>query len=137
MTQFVLDTSALIRLYLPDGELPEGLSAAVDAAWRGDARLLAPELMLAEAGQVLRKKEGAGLLSAEEVDEVLQEVLGLPVHPLAHAPLLSAAVALARRTELTVYDALFLQAALRHRATLLTADKQLRATYERLAAETR
>ncbi|MFM2152438.1 MAG: hypothetical protein RL199_873, partial [Pseudomonadota bacterium] len=44
MKRFVLDSSALLRLYLPDGPLPAGLESAVELAGRGDALLLAPQL---------------------------------------------------------------------------------------------
>ena len=50
MRAVVVDTSALIRLYVPDGPIPEGLEAAMGAAWRGEALLIAPDLLLAEVG---------------------------------------------------------------------------------------
>ncbi len=125
MRGVVVDTSALIRLFVPDGPLPEGLEAAVDAAWRGDALLMAPDLLLAEIGQVLRKKERAGYLRKEESDEILAAVLALPIEVLPHRPLLADALDLARETNLTVYDALFLALAKGRGAALISADEQL------------
>lgn len=49
----VLDTSALLRLFIPDGELPEGVGECIAAAEQGAIGVLAPELILAEAGQVV------------------------------------------------------------------------------------
>ena len=49
---FVIDTSARLRLFIPDGPLPDGLNAAVSGAERGEFVLLAPELVLTEAGRI-------------------------------------------------------------------------------------
>jgi hypothetical protein len=45
---FVLDTSALLRLYLADGPLPPSLELAMQRGCRGDALLLIPDLCLLE-----------------------------------------------------------------------------------------
>jgi predicted nucleic acid-binding protein len=125
MKAFVVDTSALIRLFVPDGPIPNGLEDAVDLAWRGEAALLAPELALAEAAQVLCKKERAGYLSADESDAIRAEILGVPVDYTGHGGLLEDAVSIARDCDLTVYDALFLALANQRRAELITADARL------------
>lgn len=129
MKNVVLDTSALMRLYVPDGPLPEGLEPAVDAAWGGEIMMLAPELALAEAAQVLRKKEAAGGLTSSEVDEILTALLGLPIEFMRHHRLVGDAVSLARRHDVTVYDALFLALAQKERAELITADDRLEAVF--------
>jgi predicted nucleic acid-binding protein len=123
----VLDTSAMMRLYIPDGPLPEGLEEAMHAAERGDINLIAPELALAEAAQVLHKKHRQRLLSANEATTILDHLLLLPIKYMPHAPLLVRATALAQMVKLTVYDALFLALAERYSARLITADETLRA----------
>ncbi len=125
MKNIVLDTSALIRLYVPDGPLPEGLEAAIGAAWGGELMLLAPELALAEAAQVLRKKEATGGLTSSESDEILTAVLGLPIEFIRHHRIVSDAVSLARQHDVTVHDALFLALARKEHADLITADDRL------------
>lgn len=129
MREWVLDTSAIIRLYVPDGPLPNGTEEAVEAAWRGEGVLLAPDLALAEVAQVLLKKQQSAYLRPEEVDGILDEVLGLPVEVVGHRNLLPGALELARNLRLTVYDALFLQLALERQAELLTADTALERAY--------
>ena len=131
MKGFVVDTSALIRLYVPDGPLPEGLEAAVEAAWRSDAALIVPELALAEAAQVLRKKELAGFLQPEETEEILASLLLLPLEVVGHRDLLEEALTAARKDDLTVYDALFLVLAHSRGADLITADSELANAFER------
>ncbi len=123
---YVVDTSALIRLYIPDGPVPEGLTSALQEAERGNAGLIAPELVLAESGQVLHKKRMQGLLSAAEAAAILDSMLHLPIRLFSHAVLVRSACDLAMECNLTVYDALFLALAERHGALLLTADEKLR-----------
>jgi predicted nucleic acid-binding protein len=125
MRAFVVDTSALVRLYVPDGPLPPGLEQAVELAWRAEALLSAPELALAEAAQVLRKKERAGYLTSAECDEVLDELLGLPIDFSGHRDLLGRAVEISRTREITVYDSLFIALAEKNGAELITADDRL------------
>ena len=95
MNLSVVDTSALIRLYVPDGPVPQGLEEAVDAAGRGDAALLVPELALAEVGQVLLRKETAGVLSSSEAAEILEAVITLPLEVVGHRALMLTAAGLA------------------------------------------
>ncbi len=125
MKAVVIDTSALVRLYVPDGPLPSGLEATIDAAAQGEVVLLVPELALVEAVQVLRRKEEQGFLAPEETDEILGRLLALPLEVVGHRDLLWSALAVARDQGLTAYDALFLALARERRARLLTADQAL------------
>ncbi|MGB0679909.1 MAG: type II toxin-antitoxin system VapC family toxin [Polyangiales bacterium] len=120
-----MDCSALIRLYIPDGPVPNNVEQAVEQAWQGDDVLLGPELLLAEAMQVLWRKQQRGLLSATQVDDIAGAILDLPLEIAGHRPLLPEARALAQQHRLTVYEALYLALAQAHRATLLTADAAL------------
>jgi len=101
----------------------------VEAAARGDVVLLAPELVLAEVVQALRKKERAELLTAEESDEIRAAVLDLPLELVGHRELVEPAVALWRQTGLTVHDALYLALAVKRGADLRTADAAVAAAF--------
>ena len=125
MKTYVIDTSALVRLYVPDGPLPEGLEAAVEQSWKAEAALFAPEVALAEMAQVLWKKESAGHLGRNETDSILAAAMELPVEYVSHYRLVKDALSLARQYGLTVYDALFLAAAQQKVAELITADDRL------------
>ena len=128
----VIDTSALIRFYVPDGDLPEELEKIIDSAWHAETILMVPELFFAEAAQVLLKKEKAGFLKREEVDEILSSIMELPIERIGHYELLPDALTLARQHNLTVYDALFLALAQKKKARLITSDRQLAKTFEKL-----
>ncbi len=129
MRRIVLDTSAIIRLYVPDGVVPEGLADDLDRAASGDVALLVPELALAEVGQVLKKKEKAGFLTPAESDEILDAVLELPLDIVGHREILRTAVDVSRDRGLAVYDALFLALALDRKAELVSADVRLQAAF--------
>ena len=123
---FVIDTSALMRLYIPDGPIPEDLEATLQNTERGNDGLIAPELILAECGQVLHKKRMQKILTDRELDELVDSILDLPIRLFPHGDLLKSACELAVGLNLTVYDALFLALAKRHSAPLFTADNKLR-----------
>jgi len=121
----VLDTSAILRLFVPDGPVPEGLEEIVEQAWRAEAILLAPEQALSEAAQVLLKKHRAGRLDASETEEILQSILALPLETAGHREILADSVQIASKKKLTVYDALFIALAAQRDAELFTADRKL------------
>ena len=121
----VVDTSAFLRLFLPDGPLPDGLEHFLRAVERGENTAIAPELMLAESANVLNKKRREGLLSAGEVAELVAIVREMPIRYLPHRELIAGAVRLAETCGLTVYDALYLELARQKSARLFTADQRL------------
>ena len=128
----VVDTSALLRLFIPDGPVPEGLEELLDDAWRAEATLCTPELALAEAGQALRRKEQSGALGSRKSLQILEAILELPLEIVGHGEIVADALDLARKHGVTVYDALFLALAVRRRAVLLTADRALEKAFARL-----
>ena len=121
----VVDTSAFLRLFIPDGEVPDGLEELFRGVERGMDAAIAPELMLAEAANALNKKRLQGSISLEECLELVELCRAMPVRYYPHADLLAPATRLAAEQSLTVYDALFLALALRTGARLLIADDRL------------
>ncbi len=121
----VVDTSALLRLFIPDGPIPDGMESALREAERGNTALLAPELIIAEAAQVILKKNKLGILTLEEMRELLDCVISLPIRLIKHKPIIQRSVELALEHKLTVYDALFLALAEGNNSRLITADRLL------------
>jgi len=122
----VLDTSAFVRLFIPDGPVPEGLDAFLNGVQSGRNVLLAPELLMAEAANVLNAKRERGELSTEESDELLRDMLSMPIRHERHAGILPSACRFARDLGLTVYDAVFLALAHAKGALLYTSDEELK-----------
>ena len=121
----VLDTSALIRFYIPDGPIPTGLEEAMSSCLTGNTVLLVPELALVEAAQVLYKKEVAGYINQNEADEILEAILELPLEIIGHYDLLTDAYEISRFNGITLYDAMFMALAKKKNAELISADDEL------------
>jgi predicted nucleic acid-binding protein len=64
-------------------------------------------------------------VTSTEADEILTAMSGLPIEFTRHDRLVTDAVTLARRHEVTVYDALFLALARREHADLTTDGDRL------------
>lgn len=122
---WVVGTSAVVRLFVPDGPLHPDIEPAMNRAMHGSDVVLAPDSMLAEASNVLLRKKRRGELSSEEVQEIVETIVSLPVRIEPHASLLVAAFSLADAYDLTVYDALYLALAERHGARIITCDERL------------
>ncbi|MBN1850227.1 MAG: type II toxin-antitoxin system VapC family toxin [Deltaproteobacteria bacterium] len=130
MIVIVLDSSAIIRLYVPDGPLPEGLSDCIVSAQRGDADVLVPELALAEVAQVIWKKEQMGYINSAEANEIISAMLELPIEVVGHFDLILESLTIARQHKLTIYDSIFLALARKKKATLITANLQLKKVFQ-------
>ena len=115
----VLDASAVIDLLL--NTLPAPRVAQRIAAER--TGIVAPYLLDAEVGQVLRRFSLAGEISTQRARAALADYAQLPITRYPHLPLLERAFAL--RANTTFYDALYLALAEVVGAPLVTCDKGL------------
>jgi predicted nucleic acid-binding protein len=121
----VVDTSALIRLFVPDGPLPDSFEEFMRGVERGVNRAIAPELLVAEAANVLHKKQGLQELTSDESVQLLLDVLSVPIRLFPHRPVIFRAFEIAHKHRSTVYDALYLALAEEHGAAIFSADKEL------------
>ncbi len=79
----MLDASALFRLYLADGPLPDRLEAVMERGCRGEGLLLVPDLCWLEITSVLSRQISRAVLSADEAAELLAELHRLPLRTMA------------------------------------------------------
>ena len=121
----VVDTSALIRLFIPDGPLPDGFDKFLRGVERGLNTAIAPELLVAEAANVINKKQKSGELTGNEGDQLFSDLLSVPIRLFPHRTVLLRAFEMARKYNLTVYDTLYLALAEEHGAVIFSADNQL------------
>lgn len=121
----VIDTSALLRLFIPDGPVPEGLEIFLKETERGQSAAIAPELMVVEATNVLCKKLALRELSKAECQQMLQDVLSVPIQLFPHMPLLGRSLEIAADNGITAYDAVYLSLAETQGAVLFSADRKL------------
>lgn len=115
----VIDASAVAAWLLPDevGIDLAGLSAKHDV-------FTAPWLLWAEFRNILIVTERRGRLPPGMADQLIEAVDGLGI-VLDHNPSNAAVLALSRKHGLTVYDALYLELALRGGHGLATLDLKL------------
>jgi predicted nucleic acid-binding protein len=121
----VVDTSALIRLFVPDGPMPDDFDDFLRGVERGINAAIAPELLVVEAANVVNKKRASGELSENESDRLLVDLLSVPIRLFPHRPILLRAFDLAREFQLTVYNTLYLALAEDHGAIIFTVDHKL------------
>jgi predicted nucleic acid-binding protein len=120
----VIDASVLVKFFIPEilSEKAEELNARI---MEGDLRLLAPDLIFAEVGNILWKKHRRKELSRAEAEEIVDAVVSLPMEIETSKALLPFAVDLGLAYGITVYDALYVSLAKVHETILITADKKL------------
>lgn len=121
----VADTSALIRLFVPDGPLPDNFAEFMRGVERGMNRAIAPELLVVEIASVINKKQRSQELTIDESDRLFSDILAVPIRLFPHQPIITRAFEMARKHGLTVYDTLFLSLAEERGAVIFSADHQL------------
>lgn len=119
--KWVVDASVVAKWYVP-----EPGSAQAATILESGSKLLAPDLLVAELGNIMWKKVRRGELSPTEAQEILDAfVTFCPVTLYAGSLLLQSALDIAVRFERTVYDALYLAVAVAEDCCLVTADARL------------
>ncbi len=129
MTLAVIDSSIALAWCFQD-EASAQTDAMLEQLRRNIA--VAPELWLLEICNVLLMAERRGRITPEAAAENQAALMTLPIlldsMPDSHLPEISA---LARRASLTVYDAVYLDLALRRQLPLWTLDRELAAAAQR------
>jgi len=118
---FVIDASVAASWLLPD-ENHAGAEAAYTRL-RSDYALV-PTLWWFEVRNLFVMNERRGRLDAEKTDKALALLGSLPIQQDSE-PEQGAVLRLARQHRLTVYDAAYLELALRENAALATLDAEL------------
>lgn len=115
----IVDASALIGWVMPD-------EAGIDlhAAFAAHDEVLAPWLLWVELRNILLVSERRGRLPAGMADQIIDTIDDLDIR-LDVTPAGPVVLDLGRRHSLSAYDALYLEAALRHGGALASLDKAL------------
>lgn len=118
----VIDASVVVDYLLGPGS-PAGdtFAAVLDSG----EPIGAPHLLDAEVGQVLRRYSLRGDLTDDEAGAALDDYLGTPITKYPHPPVLARAFEF--RSNVTVYDGLYLALAEALDCRLLTGDRALAA----------
>lgn len=120
MKRVVIDASVVIKLFFEEEH-----SAAAERSVQQGRELLAPDLIWAEAANVIWKRQRRGDLSKENAAGIAAQLLRMPLRIHASADLILDALDLASQFDRTVYDCLYLALAVKTRSVLVSADKRL------------
>lgn len=120
MSAVVLDASVFVKLFINE----TGSRRAVSQVKKAEA-LLAPDLLWAEAGNILWKYVRRDELEADAAESILRDMLQVPIDLTPSAELIEQALEIATQTDRTAYDSLCLALAVKANAVLLTADQRL------------
>lgn len=116
----VVDSSVLLSALLPDEEGPD-----LKKLFTEHDEIIAPSLLWVELRNIVLSAERRQRLDRTMADALLDTLDDLGI-ALDHSPDSDRVLRLARRHDLTAYDALYLELAIRTGATLATLDKALR-----------
>ena len=114
----VVDASVLVALTSDAGRIGQWAERFLS-----DESLIAPDLALVEATNILRRLELAGKLARLEAAAAASDLLDLPIEPLPFAPFADRVWEL--RANITSYDALYVAIAERLDMPLATLDRKL------------
>lgn len=117
MTDFVVDASVAVKWFIPEIH-----SLAARRLLNEGNTLHAPDLIWAEVGNVLWKKQRAGELTREIATGIFQDFRHFPLLITASDSLLAVAWTLAYETGKTFYDCLYLALSIGKDCRLVTAD---------------
>ena len=120
----VIDASVVIKLYVPE-ILSDKAVETLSRVTEGELLLYAPDLVYPETGNILWKKLRRRELTPEEVDEIANAIIALPLIIESSKPIMPLAVSIALHSGITVYDAMYVAVARIYETQMLTADKNL------------
>lgn len=117
MRVFVVDASLVVKWFVPE------VNWVAARKWLDASHdYLAPDLMFPEIGNALWKKVRKGELSPEQAQSLVNDLPGVGVEAVSMRALVSDAHAMAIRTGVTVYDAMYLTLAVRLETQVITGD---------------
>jgi predicted nucleic acid-binding protein len=116
----VVDASVAVKWFVP-----EELSTEARRLLAPEYELLAPKLLWAELGNVLWKKHRRRELDERTANRLLRDFSRVPIEFHPPEPWIEAALDLAIRHGVTVYDGLYLALAAGNGCRIVTADRRL------------
>ena len=119
--RLVVDVSVAVKWYIP-----EAGSIQAAALLESERQLLAPDLLVAEFGNVLWKKIRRGELAADEAQAIADALVSAcPMTLYPSSALLGTALEIATSFQRSVYHATYLALAVAEECSLVTADAKL------------
>lgn len=124
MDSLVVDSSVAIKWFVDELNSTEA-RRVLDRYENGSVTFCAPDLLNAEFGNILWKKQAFQGLSASDAQAILGQFRKLQFVFTPSADLIDDAYKLAVEHNRTVYDALYLALGVRENCRIVTADEKL------------
>ena|SRR5215467_9682917 len=124
MADLVIDSSVAIKWFVPEPYSNEA-RRILDGYQNGALKFLAPDLIHAEFGNIVWKKQMFQGLAADDAEKIIAEFGKLSFAITPTESLLGEAYVLAVKHRRTVYDSLYLALAIREGCEFVTADERL------------
>ncbi len=131
--EIVVDASVLVECVLPGKHQAEADRLLDALSWTEPLALLAPDLVLLEAGNALRSAVLRKEASPRDADRAVRRLAQIPVATVGAGSLLEEAWRL--KGQLTVYDGAYVALALGLRLALVTADRRSARAARRAGAD--
>jgi predicted nucleic acid-binding protein len=121
MSRYVVDASVAVKLYVPETNSQQAVRFFSD-----QHDLIAPDLMLAECGNIIWKKVRLlGELTSDEGKRIIAAAQTLPLDYYSTTDLITNAFEIALNSQRTVYDCLYVALAASQGCQLMTDDWKL------------
>ena len=123
--RLVLDASVALKWYIEENDTREAIQLK-DRIFKEPALVAVPELFFVESANVVWKKCALrGELSKIDAQEIFRAVSKLPFQTVPDQEVLSGALRIALKHSISVYDAVYLETAMKLDARFVTADYAL------------
>jgi len=119
MKPLIVDANVAAKWFLPEPDAAPALRLL-----NGRYRLIAPDLIRAEFGNIVWKLHTRGTLDTKEASDMMEHFLSMPLEIHDSTYLLAPALQIAIATNRTVYDSLYLALAVELNGTVVTADER-------------
>lgn len=126
----VVDASVAVKLVLTDELLVDAALEVLRVAGRNASAWPLPDLFDIECSNVVRKAVVRSRLHLDQAEDALAILLELPQRRVESAVLAGAALAVALRWSVSVYDACYMALATMLAVPLVTADRRLASALE-------
>lgn len=124
MDKLVVDSSVVVKWFVYE-PFSERAHQVLEGYQNGTLELHAPDLLFAEVGNVIWKKQRTQGLSQEDAQQIIETFAQLSFHITPTAELLTDAYRFAVAHDRTVYDSLYVVLSEREMCSFVTSDERL------------
>ena len=123
MEDYVIDSSVAVKWFVFENDSPTAIKI-LESYKRNEIKFLAPDLIYAEFGNIIWKKQVFQSFSSADANFALQEIQKLAISVTPATDLFDDAYKIAVKHGRTFYDSLYLALSVRENCKFVTADEK-------------